>query len=236
MGITGYTAMTAAEFHSARVLPSHFAWMACHFSCYGTGLSNLPQQLPDGAMVIVNDRTPVHGHDPKIITAQLQALFEAQKPACFLLDLQRPDNPETKQIAQAIVAALPCPVGVSSLYAEDLDCPVFLPPPAIDCPFKDHLLPWTGRDIWLEVAEDTQTATVTEQGCTFSPGAPSPAEGDLLLDEEVFCHYRSETAENALRVYLWRDKEALHKMLLSANDFGVTLAVGLYQQLGADFF
>ena len=236
MGITGYTAMTAAEFQNATQLPNRLAFMACHFSCYGTGLSNLPQQLPENTMIIVNDRTPVRGHDPAVIAGQLKALYEDLQPSCFLLDFQRPDNPETSAIAEKLVKAIPCPVGVSSLYAKDLDCPVFLPPPEIDVPLKSHLAPWAGREIWLETAEDHQVATVTETGCSFSSAEPEETKDGYLFDGQVFCHYRAEYGPKAATVHLHRGKAALHTLLESAEALGVTLAVGLYQQLGADFF
>jgi len=236
MEITGYTAMTAAEFQSATHLPARFAWMACHFSCYSTGLTNLPQTLPQNSMVIVNDRTPVHGHDPEVIARQLCELYEQQKPACFLLDLQRIENQETREIVKTLINALPCPVGVSLPYAEGLNCPVFLPPPAIDCPLKAHLEPWSQREIWLEVAVDAQTATVTEAGCIFAPVSPVPLEEPFAFDKEVYCHYRIDQKPDAVVISLLRGKDALQTMLPEAFHLGITTAVGLYQQLGADFF
>lgn len=235
MGIKGYTAMTAAELQNATEIPPRLAWMACHFSCYGTGLSNLPRQLPDNAMVIINDRTPVLGHDPDVIAEQLRALYEELQPSYFLLDFQRPDNPETKAIAEALVESLPCPVGVSSYYAKGLPCPVFLPPPEIDVSLEKHLAPWRDREIWLEMAEDHQIATVTEAGCHFAPTEGKDTD-NYLFDEQVFCHYQVEYGPEVATVDLHRGKAALHSLLECAEALGVALAVGLYQQLGADFF
>ena len=48
MAIGRYFAMTAAEIRGCSALPAGIAWMACHFSPYGTGLSNLPPELPEG--------------------------------------------------------------------------------------------------------------------------------------------------------------------------------------------
>ena len=45
MGLPLYLAMTAAELSAAEALPRKMAYMACHFSLYGTGLSNIPEQL-----------------------------------------------------------------------------------------------------------------------------------------------------------------------------------------------
>ena len=66
-----YLAMTAAEFRQNPAISGKIGWMACHFSPYGTGLSNCPTELPPGSMLILNDRTPVCGHDPALIAAQL---------------------------------------------------------------------------------------------------------------------------------------------------------------------
>ena len=55
IGIRLNLAMTAAELGAAP-LPSHPAWMACHFSPYSTGLTNLPPKLPQDSLLILNDR------------------------------------------------------------------------------------------------------------------------------------------------------------------------------------
>lgn len=236
MGITGYTAMTAAEFYAAPSLPAHSAWMACHFSCYATGLTNLPKELPKGSMIIVNDRTPVQGHDPELIAEQLRAIWQTTKNDCFLLDLQRSDNPETRKIVETLVTSLPCPVGVSELYADGLDCPVFLPPPPIDRPLKRYLQKWEGREIWLEIAEDAQTATITPEGCHIMQAVPEALCEPTFYDSEVHCSYHIELTDDAAVFHLLRNKSALGKLLSSAKEQGVTAAVGLYQQLDIDFF
>ena len=199
-----YLAMTAAEFHSNPVISQPAAWMACHFSCYGTGLSNLPTSLPEGSMLIVNDRTPVCGHDPFLIVEQLTEAVDRLHPGCILLDFQRPNYPETAAIAQAIVSQLACPVGVAEGYADTLDCPVFLPPPPLDQPLKIHLQPWEHREIWLEAALDKTTITVTEEGSTFSPGIFSPDPDSSFYEGSLFCHYRVETTDTSALFHLFR--------------------------------
>lgn len=76
MAIRPFLAMTAAEIRGTETLPSKTAWMACHFSPYSTGLSNLPKDLPPGSMVILDDITPIHGHDAEAIAAQLRPRLE----------------------------------------------------------------------------------------------------------------------------------------------------------------
>ena len=78
-----YLAMTAAEMYAVSSLPEKVAWMACHFSCYGTQLSNCPDSLPEGSMLIVNDRTPPAKHDPQRIIQQLTQLIEELKISCI---------------------------------------------------------------------------------------------------------------------------------------------------------
>ena len=50
MAIKGYLAMTAAEIAAAGAPAYGLAYMACHFSPYGTGLVNLPRELPEGRL------------------------------------------------------------------------------------------------------------------------------------------------------------------------------------------
>ena len=71
MPIPCYLAMTAAEYARAKELPGRLAWMACHFAPYGTGVVNLPQQLPEGSVLMLNDRIPICGHDPLLVADML---------------------------------------------------------------------------------------------------------------------------------------------------------------------
>ena len=102
MALPLYLALTMAEFHNCSRLPEHAAWMACHYSPYGLGLSNLPRELPERGMLILNDRTPAQGHDPERILRQLTELAEILHYKYILLDFQRPDSPENAAVAKAI--------------------------------------------------------------------------------------------------------------------------------------
>ena len=123
MEIPLFLAMTAAELKSAAPLSEHIAWMACHFSPYHTALSNLPHGLPKGSMLMLNDRTPPAGHDPKAVADSLTQTAQALECSCILLDFQRPGNEETASIVEAVLQQSECPVGVSCCYGEKLDCP-----------------------------------------------------------------------------------------------------------------
>ena len=227
-----YLAMTAAEFSSCDQLPSTPAWMACHFSCYGTGLSNIPETLPKGAMLILNDRTPVYGHDAGLIVAQLTQMAEQWQLDSILLDFQRQNNQETASIARSIAEALPCPVGVSDSYAATLSCPVFLPPPPMHCKISEYLAPWNGRELWLEAALGNQTITITESGSQYGPVLPGEDIQPCFEEQQLLCHYRITLSQTQADFTLFRTREDLDTLLQAAEALGVTKAVGLYQELG----
>lgn len=232
MAIPLFLAMTGVEISQSRVLPSGIAWMACHFSAYGTGLSNFPQSLPEGSMLILNDRTPINGHDPVLIGKQLSQLAQDMKCGAILLDFQRPDVPETAETVRIIIENQPCPVGVTEYYAHELDCPVFLPPIPPNISPTEHLAPWQGREIWLEVALDAVEITVTPKGSHIVP-LPSPDASELChRSDELHCHYDIQSDNERICFRLYRTPEDLDSMLKSAEEWGVTRAVGLYQELG----
>ena len=231
MAIGRYFAMTAAEIRGCSALPAGIAWMACHFSPYGTGLSNLPQELPEGSLLILNDRTPIHGHDPRRIAEQLAGTIEANHCCALLLDFQRPEQPETAALAQVLAEALPCPVAVSEQYAEGLACPVFLPPVPPDARLAAYLSPWEGREVWLEMALAGEVITLTEDGAASSPLPFREAPEEGFPEPVLHCHYRAQTSETQARFSLWRTKEDLEALLREAEALGVKCAVGLYQEL-----
>ena len=229
MALPLYLAMTAAEIRGNSTLPSRLGYMACHFSPYGTGLSNLPGALPDNAMLILNDRTPIHGHDPELICAQLESLITGLQCECILLDFQRPECEETLLLAEKL-CTLPCPVGISACYAADLDCPVFLPPVPPDVPLPEYLHPWERREIWLEAALDGMEITLTETGYSSIP-LPYPHCFPGFSDSKLHCHYCAKTSADSVKFTLSRTREDLDALLLEAESLGVTHAVGLWQEL-----
>lgn len=224
-----YLAMTAAEISANEVLPKHLAYMACHFSPYSTGLSNFPEDIPSGVMVILNDRIPVYGHDPKLIAAQLQELCDAVEASCLLLDLQRPNDSITLGIIAEILAEVDCPVGISESYASDFSVPVFLSAPPLHQTLSDWVKPWCGREIWLESAPDSCTWTVTETGSSYSHGATANCEHHC---PEFCCHYSILKKDNCVQISLERNLQDINALLEDAESLGITKAIGLFQQLG----
>ncbi len=227
MPIPTYLAMTAAEISQNAHLPDKIGWMACHFSPYSTGLSNCPHHLPPGSLLILNDRTPVRGHDPRTVSDTLCQL--ARQFACdgILLDLQRPGVEETARIAAAICDAAPCPVAVTEEYCQGTTCAVFLSPP-LHIPLEESLAPWQDRNIWLEAAVEDICFTVTKNGCTVGP-LPCVPTNFPHKSAESFCRYHIAAEADAIRFSLRRTKEDVAAMIAAADN--IHCCVGLYQQL-----
>ena len=219
-----YLAMTAAEISKNSVLPDHLAYMACHFSPYGTGLSNLPDDLPAGSMVILNDRIPVHGHDPGRISEQLNALIDKYKVDTVLLDLERPPTEEGATIVRRLCKELPCPVGITAQYAEDLDVAVFVSAP----PHSQDWEVFQGRRIWLEVAVEKTSVRITRDGAQVIP-VTDTKEPLPFFCESLFAHYGIQLSDDHACFHFSRNKEDILRLLESCH--GIEYAVGLWQQL-----
>jgi hypothetical protein len=225
-----YLAMTAAEFEKNSCLPPQIAWMACHFSLYGKGITNLPNALPPGALLILNDRVPIRGHDPERICQQLLTFLERNPVFALLLDFQQPDQEEIRHLAAHLASAIGCKLAISSLYAQP-GCPVFLPPCPPDLPLSEHIAPWKGWELWLDIAKSVQHLSLDAHGCHSLPfpreaQCPQPASN-------LHCHYGIQSHADSISFFLERKAEDLSDFLQSAENSGVTTAVGLYQELGA---
>ena len=225
MAITPYLAMTAAEIGGISPPPPKIAWMACHFSPYSTGISNLPDSLPEGSMLILNDITPIHGHDPQRIARQLSECMEKNRCMGLLLDFQRPGSEE---MARYLSQALPWPVACQ----DNETGPVFLPPAPCNMPLAQYVKPWLSREIWLEAALSAQQLQLTQNGCEEKAVVLSDIPSQGLKDENLHCHYRIEISDDAACFTLWRTREDLAQLLDEADNLGIHTAVGLWQELG----
>ena len=232
MAIRTYLAMTAAEFAMVNPRPSHIAWMACHFSPYGTGLSNLPSSLPPDSLLILNDRIPICGHDPQRVTEQLKNTTVALGCCGVLLDFQQELVPEIRVLAARLVEELPCPVAVSEPYAWELDCPVFLSPCPHHIPLEQHIAPWLGRRLWLDLAVNAETITLTTEGSRVLPlplrELPSGGHRENLLH----CHYSIEAKTDSAQFTFWRTTEDLETLAAEAEALGAEVLVGLFCESG----
>ena len=229
MVLPRYLAQTAAEI-AGNPSSGKLAYLACHFSPGGKGLSNLPEALPPGAMLILDDSTPMDGHDPERILKQLSEALGRHSCESLLLDFQRPEQPGQQALARMLCAALPCPVGVSEPYSKGMDCAVFLPPAPPDICLSQYLAPWESREIWLEIALDGIALTLTEAGCDAEPFLDLPEDG--LAEEKLHCHYTLEATADAVIFRLWRTRADLEQLLEEANSLGVARAIGLWQEIG----
>ena len=114
MAIERYLAMTGAEMASAAALPKKTAWMACHFSPYSTGLCNFPAALPKESLLILNDRTPISGHDPERVCRELKETISKLNCTGLLVDFLNPPNRESLALTSYLAANLPRLPGASA--------------------------------------------------------------------------------------------------------------------------
>ena len=229
MAIPIYLAMTPAEYSVCRDIPPSVAWMSCHFSLSGPGLSNIPDTLPSGAVLILDDQIPFRGHQSEIIAEQLQDAAHSLHPKAIILDFQRPGNHEVAKLTESLFRALPCPVIASAMYARS-EMPVLLPPCPPNRPLYDHIAPYQQHEIWLELSVEGLALEITKDGCC-SKGMPYSEEYFPYFDEKLHCHYRIEKKETAAILYLQRSRDDLHNLLMQAEMLGITHAIGLWQEL-----
>ncbi len=228
MAIPLYLAMTPEEYAGEASPPRPLAWMACQLS--SDGVTQLPDTLPPGSLMTLNDRVlPEHCHMPGVLNA-LSAWLEKGCYAGLLLDFQRKNNPVCRKLAQALVR-LPCRVILTAEYAQGFSCPVLVPPAAPHVPLAEHLTPYRGRELWLEIALDAVQIRVTREGTEYGPGGRDsislPHRDSLLC-----CHYRTAAMPDRAEFTLCRTRGDIPDLLALAEKLGVTAAVGLYQELG----
>lgn len=205
------------------------AYMALRFSSYGAGLSNIPDALPPGSILLLDDSMPVCKHDPALVTQQLTQLVDKFSPLAILLDFQNEATAESMQMVRFLLDALPCPVAATEVYAKAFGCPVFLSPVPTNKAPDVWLRPHLAQGVYLELAPETVQFTVTEKGCTAAPAPPS--ENLPLYDGRLFCHYRTEVFPDRIIFTLGRIKQDLADLAEEAYRLGVRGVVGLYQEL-----
>lgn len=232
MALPLYLAMTPSEMSSNEVFFTNFAYMACHFSPYSQGLSNLPAFLPNGAILILNDNFPCQGHSPSLVAHQITEVMDRFHCESLLLDFQRPPTPETEQMVETVVAALTYSVVLPAAYAKNWNGPVFLPPCPLHVTMEEYLQPWKGQEIWLEAALCQEIISVTKACTSFIPQFPPDGLGGGFFDEQLSCQYNIGTAHNEITFTLFDTRESLVCKFEKAHSLGVTRAVGLYQELG----
>ncbi len=230
MAIAQYLAMTAAEMAGASPLPPRAAWMACHFSPYSTGLTNLPQRMPKDSLLILNDRTPIHGHDPQRVCAELKMALARFGCSGLLVDFQNAGSKEASALTQYLAKNLDCPIALTPEYRTE-GAAVFLPPVPTDTRLTDYLAPWAGQAVWLDTTLEGQTITLSEKGAAYAQNL-HPDELPCQEDQALHCHYSIRLEKNAAVFHTWRTREDLAALLKEADGWGVHVSVGLYQEFG----
>lgn len=229
MAIPFYLAMTPHQFQSVPYPPRPAAWMGCRFSPDDPGLSDLPEVLPPGSLLMLNDSRPMEGHDHRLILEQLSRTAEEHRCDGVVLDFQRPWNAQTAALVRFLSAKLPSPMAVSEIYAEDTSRSIFLSPATPDVSLASHLAPWSGREIWLDLAPEHRTVIVTESGTHYAPWEENIDSLGYFRDETLHTHYRIETGD-CLRFPMFRTADDLLAMLSEAEAYSVTKGVGLYRE------
>ena len=225
MAIDVYLGLTEGEIRKNTALPRKTAWMACHFSSNSCGISNIPRQLPKGSLLILDDSTPIQGHDPSKVRDMLTELVETQGCTALLLDFQRQGADE---MVTALYEGLPCPVAVSSPYGAMTQGPVLLPPVPTFRLLKEHIKLWAGRELWVELSPEGCEMRVDEKGAQVEPWW---LEGELpFRHERLHCHYRTELRPGMAVFRGCRTAEDLDGLLAEAEGLGITTALGLWQE------
>lgn len=227
MGITQYLAMTEQEL-SAGPPPPCLAYLGCYF--LESGLGGLPQSLPPGALLILDDRTPLENLPIPEIGEALGNILTRFSCRGLLLDFERPGIAPQKALAAFLARQLPCPVAAPPEYAPEKG-PVFLPPVPVDCTVENHLAPWQGREIWLDTGLCGLDLTLTPAGVISSPAAAPLPQG--FYDEALCCRYTIQQTPQGFLFRLGRDRACLQKLLARAEPLGVSLSVGLWQELSS---
>lgn len=233
MGLQWIPALTGAEFFALGQVNRPVAWMSCHFSGWDAGLTGLPERLPEGSVLILDDSFPMGDHDPVLICRQLKNWGVGKKIEGIVLDLQRPNVTKSRTLAEK-AAELPWPVAISELYARHSKGPVFLSSVPPHRTLQQHLAPWKEREIWLEIAVETEIATVTKDGCTFqSTPLTESCDGFFPENSRHMC-YQVQTYEGQATITMVRNQTHIPGLLQEAEYLGVKKAIGLYQQFGIE--
>lgn len=220
-----FLAVTAKELET--VHPKRTAYMACHFSAGGSGLSNMPQALPKGSILLLDDSMPVQGHDPETVAQQLKELADKFSVRAVLLDFQRPPTDESRKMVSVILQNCGYAAAVTPAYTEKGSA-VFLPPPPPNKPLAEHLKPWK-NGVFLELYSEGLEITVTKDDSRLSyisPTSPLP-----LADTRLHCHYGVTVFPGKAVFTLSRSQEDLAELAREAEELGVIATVGLYQEL-----
>lgn len=209
-------------------LPAQFAWMACHFDPNGNGIIDLPETLPPGCILILNDKTPYNGHNAERITQQLAECAQRYSIHGLLLDFERPISEALKETVRRLVYALPCPVAcMKNLKIEGL-VSVIQMPPILGTP-EEYF--HTKKGAWLELRKQAEKYQIEMDGCKSDSIREPQDELTEGQQETALCvHYHfTVNAENA-NLTLWRNRQDREIIMELAKQAGIDTIIGLYQE------
>lgn len=230
MDFSIYIAFLPAQWNKMHTLRKRAAWLGCRLSPYGDGITGLPPALPEKSMLILTDETPPQGHDPERVARELTENAMILGADRILLDFQRDNLQENRDIAKMVLRYSEIPVGITEQYGKDLDCPVFLSPPPLWTPLEEKAAAWAGRELWLEAVTESALVTVTQKGSRYEPG-DFPLPEDSPVHERLCLRYRMERSERQQRFTLSRDAGMVRKLLKQAEGLGFTVGVGLFESI-----
>lgn len=175
MPISIYEAVTAGDCAERDAPKAHAAWMAAHFSAAGTGVSNLPQHLPPGSLLILDDQIPWQNHDAQRICQELLQAVADLACSGILLDFEREPCPQTRSFCALLCTYCQqhsIPLGMPPAYGLSLPVALFLPPlPCWPGP-KTVLQPFSGRELWMDAAESGCVAEIGSESVQIFPANP----------------------------------------------------------------
>lgn len=230
MEIPFYLAMTAAEFAVCRNLPPQVAWLACHFSSSGPGLTNIPTALPSESVLIIDDSQPFCDHSPETIAGQLGNAIKALDVQALVLDFQRQADNNGKQLAAFLRSRLPCPVVAPPEYAYS-EMPVLLPPCPLNLGLEEYIEPYKNREIWLEASLEGMELRITKSGCHANFVPRSDTLDFPHPDAARHTNYRIAASKDAITFHFQRTREDLDELLAEAEALGIFAAIGLWQEV-----
>lgn len=202
--------------------PGNLAILGMHLSQDGMHLAGIPETVPEGCILLLDDRILPEKIDEDAILRQLASVLHKRSPKSLYLDFQR-ESVHSTSLIRRITESYPEITAVSALYAEGLSCPVVLPPIPLYKKVEEVLSPWQGREIWIEQDLSAWEVTVTKDGADVKSTAIPRESG--FFDEALCCRYCIKTEENAAIFTLFSTSETLQKQAEKAASLGVKAAL-----------
>lgn len=234
MSIPFFLAISAREFPLFSELPPNIAWMSAHFSSSGSGLSNLPQNLPEGSLLILDDQTPWEGHSTEMVCREVVESLLKSKASGLLLDFERPVTPETALLTTALSQCcreIGVMLGAPESYAAEEDTAIFISP--LPCQTPPELLYQKNRKLWLDVSAGAYLLHIAALGATGQAADQrSFPDGSYpeFIDPVLHCSYRSRPNAGGIDILLSHSRESIDTLLTALDEQVVQLAIGLYRE------